>query len=65
MNTKGIPFNPDGYNKVYNEKNELYLEGIFKNGLLWDGKHYLYDRDAILLKVEVYKDGKYFSEGQI
>lgn len=65
MNMKGVPFNPDGYNKVYTEVNELYLEGIFKNGLFWDGKHYVYDQDGILLKVEVYKDGKYFSEGQL
>lgn len=65
MNTKSVPFNPDGYNKVYNEKNELYLEGIFNNGLLWDGKHYVFDLDGILLKVEVYKEGKYFGEGQL
>lgn len=64
-NTKGVPFNPDGYNKVYNEKNELYLDGIFKNGLLWDGKHYIYDSDQILLYVEIYKEGKFLKKGQL
>lgn len=65
INTKGVPFDPEGYNKVYTKENELYLEGIFKNGLLWDGKHYVFDIDGILLKIEVYKEGKCVGEGQL
>ena len=63
--TKGVKFNFYGYNKVYNENDEIWMDGIFKNGQLWDGKVYKYDRDGILQRVLVYKEGKYHSEGQL
>lgn len=63
--TKGIKFVAFGYNKVYNENDEIWMDGIFKNGQLWDGKVYTYDRDGILQRVLVYKEGKYHSEGQL
>ncbi len=50
-------FRPNGKNKVYNEDNRVWQEGQFKNGKLWDGKVYVYDRDGILLQIEIYKDG--------
>lgn len=58
-------FEPNGYNKIYNDDKELWQEGEFKNGLLWDGRLYIYDEDGLLLKVEVYKKGKYHSDGQL
>ncbi len=64
-NTKGIRFSPNGYNKVYNANHEIWQDGEFKNGRLWDGKVYEYDRDGILLKVKVYRNGMYHSEGQL
>jgi antitoxin component YwqK of YwqJK toxin-antitoxin module len=63
--TKGAKFQPNGYNKVYNSNDEIWQDGNFKNGLLWDGKVYEYDRDGILLKVKVYKNGLYHSDGQL
>lgn len=63
--TKGVPFLPDGYNKVYNNNDEIWLDGIFKNGILWEGKVYEYDKDGILLKVKVFKEGVYHSDGQL
>ncbi|HIP35958.1 MAG TPA: hypothetical protein EYG85_03795 [Crocinitomix sp.] len=63
--TKGIPFEKNGYNKVYNSDDELWMDGKFKNGKLWDGKLYKYDSDGILLKIEVWKNGKYHSDGQL
>ncbi|MDH4474065.1 MAG: hypothetical protein QE487_15765 [Fluviicola sp.] len=57
INTKGMKWNPDGYNKVYNEDDEVWQDGVFKDGQLWDGKVYVYDRDGILLRVKVYKGG--------
>lgn len=65
MNTKGIKWKPDGYNKVYNEDDEVWQDGIFKEGKLWDGKVYVYDRDGILLRVKVFKSGLYHSDGQL
>lgn len=64
-NTKGVKFQQNGYNKVYNKNEEIYQDGIFKNGVLWDGKVYEYDRDGILLKVKVFKNGVYHSDGQL
>lgn len=63
--TKGKPFEKNGYNKVYNSDEELWMDGKFKNGKLWDGKLYKYDSDGILLKIEIWKNGKYHSDGQL
>jgi len=61
----GKPFNRDGYNKIYNKNDEIWMDGEFKRGKLWDGKLYVYDSDGILLKIQVWKDGKYHSDGQL
>lgn len=63
--TPGATWKPNGYNKVYNEDGEISQDGTFKDGRLWDGKVYVYDKDGILLKVEVYKSGSYHSDGQL
>ncbi len=63
--TNGVKWQPNGYNKIYNEDNEIWQDGVFKEGKLWDGKVYVYDRDGILLKVKVYKSGLYHSDGQL
>lgn len=63
--TKGAKFQPNGYNKLYNENDEIWQDGEFRNGRLWDGKVYEYDVDGILLKVKVYKKGNYHSDGQL
>jgi antitoxin component YwqK of YwqJK toxin-antitoxin module len=65
INTKGVKFQPNGYNKIYNSNDEIWQDGDFKNGQLWDGKIYEYDRDGILLKVKVYQHGTYHSDGQL
>ncbi|WP_343747061.1 hypothetical protein [Fluviicola sp.] len=63
--TQGVKWAPNGYNKVYNNGGEIWQDGEFKNGALWDGKVYVYDTDGILLKVRVYKNGVYHSDGQL
>lgn len=63
--TKGSPFKPNAYNKVYNDDDEIWQDGDFRNGRLWDGKVYEYDADGILLKVKVFKNGVYHSDGQL
>lgn len=63
--TRGKPFLPNGYNKCYTVTDEIWQDGLFKNGQLWDGKVYEYDKDRILIKVKVYKDGVYHSDGQL
>lgn len=61
----GKPFERDGYNKIYNANDEIWMDGQFKSGKLWDGKLYKYDTDGILLKIEIWKEGKYHSDGQL
>lgn len=61
----GKKFDGNGYNKVYNSDDELWMDGKFKSGKLWDGKLYKYDSDGILLKIEIWKEGKYHSDGQL
>ncbi len=63
--TKGKPFEPNSYNKVYNENDEIWQDGEFRAGRLWDGKVYEYDSDGILLKVKIFKKGVYHSDGQL
>lgn len=55
----GGKFKPDGYNKVYNENDEIWQEGEFKNGALWNGNVYTYDNDGILLKIKIFRKGVY------
>lgn len=61
----GHKFNPDGYNKIYNKDDELWLDGEFRNSLLYNGKYYKYDSDGILVKIKIYKNGKYHSDGSL
>ena len=63
--TKGLKFVPNCYNKIDNESDEIWMDGEFKNGQLWDGKVFDYSKDGILLKVRVFKLGKYHSDGQL
>lgn len=61
----GSTFSRDGYNKLYNQADEIWMDGEFKGGKLWDGKLFKYDADGILLKIEIWKNGKYHSDGQL
>jgi antitoxin component YwqK of YwqJK toxin-antitoxin module len=63
--TKGVTFFSEGYNKVYNENDEIWLDGNFKAGQLYDGKVYIYNDDGILKKIKIYKEGKFHSLGQL
>lgn len=65
IRTKGAEFKRNGYNKIFNADDEIWQDGNFRNGGLWDGKVYEYDSDGILLKVKVFKEGVYHSDGQL
>lgn len=58
-------FECDSFNKVFNDDKELWMEGEFKGCGLYDGRLYIYDADGLLERVEVYKKGKYHSDGQL
>lgn len=59
----GLKFQSNGFNKLYTVDNEIWIDGYFKNGQLQDGKVFIYDTDGVLLKVRVYKNGMYESDG--
>lgn len=61
----GSKFNRDGYNKLYNDDDEIWMDGQFKGSKFWAGKLFKYDSDGILLKIEIWKNGKYHSDGQL
>ncbi len=51
------------YTKIYNDNGDLEQDGYFENGRLMNGKWYKYDKNGLLYKIEIYKDGKYFGDG--
>lgn len=55
----------DGYAKRFNENKDILMDGEFKGGKLWNGKWYKYDGNGLLLKIEIYKNGKYIGDGVI
>lgn len=59
----GSGFKENGYNKIFNDNDDIWQDGEFRNGKLWDGKLYEYDSDGILMRVRVYKEGGYHSDG--
>ena len=62
--TGGAGFNENGYNKLYNENDDIWQDGEFRNRRLWDGKVYLYDSDGILISVKIFKNGVFHSDGR-
>ena len=53
----------DGYHKTYNDNKDILMDGEFLGGKLWDGKHYIYDENGLLERIEVYKQGRYAGNG--
>lgn len=60
-----VTFRENGYNTLYDRQLRLSQVGMFKNGRLYDGKRYRYDKDGKLVRIEVYQDGRYAGDGVI
>jgi antitoxin component YwqK of YwqJK toxin-antitoxin module len=58
-------FDGNGPHTLYNKNRQISQKGVFKNGRLMDGKVYKYDRDGILISIEIYQNGQYVGEGVI
>lgn len=52
-------FDKTGVDRLYNFEKQVTQEGEFRNGRLWNGKWYRYDREGRLNKTEVYQNGKF------
>lgn len=53
----------DGYHKTYNDNKDILMDGAFKSGKLWTGKHYIYDENGLLERIDVYKEGAFSGNG--
>ncbi|MFM7661869.1 MAG: toxin-antitoxin system YwqK family antitoxin [Bacteroidota bacterium] len=60
--TRGKEFNPNSNNKCYTINDEIWQDGTFKNGELWDGKVYEYDKNGFIIRVKIFKQGVYHSD---
>lgn len=49
--------------RCYNKDRELFFRGICKDGKVLQGSMYFYDKDGILMKVELWKNGEYLKDG--
>ncbi|MEO8066727.1 MAG: toxin-antitoxin system YwqK family antitoxin [Flavobacteriales bacterium] len=58
-------FNENGVNTLYDQQKRISQVGEFKNGQLWNGKRYRYDRDGKLQRIEVYDVGRYIGDTPI
>lgn len=58
-------FSPNGHNILYDTNQQITQVGDFKNGRLWNGKWYRYSVEGILVRIEIYRDGKYIGTGVI
>lgn len=63
--SKTIKFTGNGPYKLYNKNKQIEKDGVFKNYRLMDGKWYRYNDDGILIKIEIYKNGRYIGDGVI
>lgn len=62
---KAQGFKPNGFNTLYDRNGALTQSGEFIEGRLYDGKWYRYNSDGLLIRVEIYKGGKYIGSGVI
>ncbi len=58
-------FDGNGYKKLYNRNRQIAKDGVFKNFRLIDGKDYEYDDNGLLLRIGIFKGGKYIGDGVI
>ncbi len=56
-------FQPNGHNILYDQNKNISQSGTFKDGRLWNGKWYKYNKNGILLRVDIYRNGKFIGHG--
>lgn len=55
----------DGHHITYDKDKNILMEGEFKAGRLFNGKHYLYDDYGLLDHIDIYKNGNFEGNGVI
>lgn len=72
MNTQMRPlmkncYGPHIYKSAFKSSlgRQISEDGEFRDGKLWNGKKYIYDKNGLLDKIEIWKNGKYAGDAQI
>lgn len=55
----------NGYYKTYDLEKRLFEDGEFKDDKLFNGKKYIYDKNGLIYKIEIYKNGKYWGDAAL
>jgi antitoxin component YwqK of YwqJK toxin-antitoxin module len=55
----------DDYGKTYDENKNILMDGEFKSGRLFNGRHYIYDEFGLLKHIEEYRDGNFVGYGVV
>lgn len=63
--TNAVTFRENGYNTLYDKQLRLSQQGDFKQGRLWDGKRYNYDKNGLLHRIQIFKHGRYAGDAVI
>jgi len=58
-------FKANGFNTLYNKTGDITQTGEFVKGKLHNGKWYKYNTDGLLIRVEIYKSGRFVGTGVI
>lgn len=58
-------FKPNGFNTLYNKNGDITQTGEFFKGRLMNGKIFKYNSDGILVRIEIYKNGRLAGTGVI
>ncbi|HOP43014.1 MAG TPA: toxin-antitoxin system YwqK family antitoxin [Flavobacteriales bacterium] len=58
-------FKRNGYNTLYDKQLRITQQGEYREGRLWNGRFYRYDRNGLLYRIEVYQEGRYIGDKPI
>ena len=57
-NSSYTTFTGTGYHKLFNEHQQITMEGNFKKGILMKGKKYYYNENNNLVRTDIIEKGK-------
>lgn len=63
--TNTVMFRENGFNTLYDKQLRITQQGEYKSGRLWNGRMYKYDKNGLLVRIEVYDQGRYIGNKPI
>lgn len=64
-NTNAMRFRENGFNTLYDKQLRITQTGEYKDGRLWNGKVFKYGSNGVVIRIEVYIDGRYVGNAPI